>query len=40
MHNRNWRDWYALHPHAWIEDWIETWRVVGWYASQDLRITV
>jgi hypothetical protein len=33
-------EWYANHPHAWIEDWIETWRVVGWHASRDLQISV
>jgi hypothetical protein len=34
---RNWREWYANHPHAWAGDWAETWRVVGWYASRDLE---
>jgi hypothetical protein len=35
MHDRDWAAWYVNHPHAWIEDFAETWRVIGWYALAD-----
>jgi hypothetical protein len=29
--------WYDDHPHAWIEDWADMWRVIACYVVADAR---